>query len=173
MSVKPVRAADHVECQRNPSPASAITPCTPEARTNSRPARAAVHVMCRKNRIPHPHERGTGRKPAWALSLARNPWEIEAPHGLFALRQELQQLQADMHSKPARDCDENLPLVPKLSSYLSKAHTKYRLCQSNMILYLIVEPASSIYYAGFQPNLPKLILQGTQHLTWFMNTNLT
>jgi hypothetical protein len=83
MSAKPVRAADHVECRRNPSPVSAITPCTPEARANSRPTRAAIHVMRCKNRIPHPHECGTGRKPAWALSLARNPGEIEEPYGLL------------------------------------------------------------------------------------------
>ena len=42
-----------------------------------------------------------------------------------------------------------------------------------MIPCLIVELANSIYYAGFQPNLSKLILQGTQYLTWFVKTNLT
>jgi hypothetical protein len=80
-----------------------------------------------KDRIPRPCECGTVRKPAWALSLARNPWETEAPYGLFALRHELQQTQTHMHSRPARDCDENLSLVPKPPSHLSKTHTKYRL----------------------------------------------
>ena len=125
MSAKPVRAADHVECRRNPSPVSAITPYTPEARTNSRPTRAAIHVMRCKYRIPYPHECGTGRKPAWALSLARNPGEIEEPVRAFGLRQELQQSQAHMHLKPARDRDGNLLRVPKSPPY-SREHITLR-----------------------------------------------
>ena len=47
----------------------------------------------------------------------------------FGLRQELQQLQTHMHSKPARDCDGNLLRVPKSLTF-SRTHdiTGYRLC---------------------------------------------
>jgi hypothetical protein len=49
----------------------------------------------------------------------------------FGLRQELQQLQTHMHSKPARDCDGNLLRVPEYLTF-SRTHevTGYRLCPS-------------------------------------------